>query len=248
MQLRRAHVWALMLISLIASAAQMARAQTAPAAEALFYGAEWRFVRAGEVGLNWTGRAQSDMTLKTVGLVSSLIKVNNVYKALFDEGYCIASSTLDAHEGRRRRETTVTYDRAQKKAQYLERDVTKNAVVLSKEMDVPACVHDVTGGLQRLRELMPERGKTIELPIADGKKVVAARVDSLGPEKVKTPLGEFQAMKYEAFLFNGVLFRRKGRLFIWLTNDDRRLPVQIRVQLPFYIGTVTLQLEKVESR
>lgn len=246
MQLRRAHVWALIVASLIASASQMARAQSAPATEYLFYGAEWRFVRAGEVGLKWTGKTQIDMTLKTVGLVSSIIKVDNEYRALFGEGFCAKTTTLDAQEGKRRRETKVTYDSERKKAIYLERDVVKNAVVLNKEMDIPPCVHDVTGGLQRLRELMPERGKTIELPISDGKKVVAARVDSLGPEKVKTPLGEFQAMKYEAFLFNGVLFRRKGRLFIWITNDERRLPVQIRVQLPFYIGTVTLQLEKME--
>jgi hypothetical protein len=62
---------------------------------------------------------------------------------------------------------------------------------------------------------------------------------------VKTPAGQFDTIKYEAFLFNGQLYRRKGRLFVWLTDDDRRLPVQVRVQLPFYIGTVTLQLEKM---
>jgi hypothetical protein len=43
-----------------------------------------------------------------------------------------------------------------------------------------------------------------------------------------------------------VLYRRKGRLFVWISEDERRLPVQIRIQMPFYIGTVTLQLEKVE--
>jgi hypothetical protein len=40
-----------------------------------------------------------------------------------------------------------------------------------------------------------------------------------------------------------VLYRRRGRLFIWLTDDDRKLPVQVKVRLPFYIGTVTLQLQ-----
>ena len=44
-----------------------------------------------------------------------------------------------------------------------------------------------------------------------------------------------------------MLYRRSGRLFVWLTDDERRLPVQIRVQLRFYIGTVTLQLEKEET-
>jgi hypothetical protein len=63
---------------------------------------------------------------------------------------------------------------------------------------------------------------------------------------VNTPAGKFKATRYEAFLFNGVLYGRKGRLFVWISDDEKRLPVQIRVQLPFYIGTVTVQLEKVE--
>ncbi len=30
-------------------------------------------------------------------------------------------------------------------------------------------------------------------------------------------------------------------------TDDRRLPVQIRVRMQFYIGSITLQLDKVEA-
>jgi len=35
-------------------------------------------------------------------------------------------------------------------------------------------------------------------------------------------------------------------VFIWLTDDSRRLPVQIRLRMVFPIGTVTLQLQKEE--
>jgi hypothetical protein len=44
-----------------------------------------------------------------------------------------------------------------------------------------------------------------------------------------------------------VLYRRYGHLHIWLTDDARKLPVQIRVRLQFTIGTITLQLEKEEK-
>jgi hypothetical protein len=47
-------------------------------------------------------------------------------------------------------------------------------------------------------------------------------------------------------MFNGVLANRKARLFVWVTDDSRRLPVQLRVRLQFLIGTITLQLEKEE--
>ncbi len=35
-------------------------------------------------------------------------------------------------------------------------------------------------------------------------------------------------------------------MFVWLTDDDRRLPVQIRVRMQFLIGTIELKLEKQE--
>jgi hypothetical protein len=44
-----------------------------------------------------------------------------------------------------------------------------------------------------------------------------------------------------------VIYRRSGRTYIWLTNDRRRLPVQIQVHLQLAIGTITLQLEKEET-
>lgn len=212
--------------------------------ERLLYGADWRFARAGEVELHWAGPRQSDMTLKTLGLVGKLYKVDDVYRATFDPGWCALTLNLDAQEGRRHRVTQVTYDRGGRKVSYIERDVHKNEVVRRNEMDTPECVHEVTGALQRLRELLPAPGTRLQLPVSDGKKMVSARVESLAREKVKVPLGEFSTIKYEAFLFNDVLYRRKGRLFVWLTDDDRRLPVQIRIQLPFYIGTVTLRLER----
>ena len=65
-------------------------------------------------------------------------------------------------------------------------------------------------------------------------------------EEVKTPDGVFKSIRYELYLFNNVLYRRPAHLYLWLTDDARRLPVQIRVRLQFTIGTITLQLEKLE--
>jgi len=64
---------------------------------------------------------------------------------------------------------------------------------------------------------------------------------------VKTPAGTYKTVRYEAYLFNDVIYRRSGRLYIWLTDDRRRLPVQVQVRLHLAIGTITLQLEKEEK-
>lgn len=219
-------------------------AQSGP--ESFSYGAEWRFLRSGQVTLDFTS-GRTILNLKTVGLVSTLISVEDRYTAEYGEGFCAKSLLLDAREGRKHRETRVAYDGEHRRASMTERDLKNGKVLAQKDMEIPVCVHEVTGALMRLRSVKPEPGATLEWPVSDGKKLISARVDALVREKVKTPAGQFDTIKYEAFLFNGQLYRRKGRLFVWLTDDERRLPVQFRIQLPFYIGTVTLQLEKFQE-
>lgn len=243
MPLRRAPWWALLVCS---AAVAQAPAWEPPAAQRLRYEAEWRLVHAGDVEVETSGARSLKMQLRTAGVVRAFVQVDNQFQATYRPGWCAEATELTAHEGKRHRETKVRFDAEERKAHSVERDLEKETVVRQNQIDIPACVHDVTAGLQRLRELLPQPGEAIELPVSDGKKAVMARVEAQRRERIRTPVGEFQAIRYEALLMSGVLYRRKGRLYVWLSEDERRLPVQIRVQMPFYIGTVTLRLEKVE--
>lgn len=218
-----------------------------PASESLSYTAEWRLIHAGNARLKWSaagGGWKSGLELESVGLVSRLYKVNNEYSSLLNSALCAGSSVMKTNEGSKRRETTVKYDAERLKAVYLERDLVKNTVADSHEIDIRACEHDVVGALYRLRAMNVPPGEGVQLPISDGKKTITARVDAQERETVKIEGRKYETIRYEAHLFNGVLYRRRGRLFVWITDDERRLPVQIRVRLPFYIGTVTLQLNQ----
>lgn len=251
---------AALLVSLGLASAQSFRGDPAvrPAAvpsggEVFHYRVEWRLIHAGDAKLSWTpsqaGDAsgwEAELALQSVGLVSRLYKVDDRYNAALDDQFCARHSLLKAQEGSRRRETRVTFDSQRRKASYLEQDLVKQRVADSHEIDIPACVHDVIGGLYRLRTLRPEPGQSVEIPLSDGKKSIQARVEAQQRETVRTAAGSFQTVRYEAFLFNNVFYRRSGRLFVWLSDNERRLPVQVRIRLPFYIGTVTLELEKME--
>jgi hypothetical protein len=120
-------------------------------------------------------------------------------------------------------------------------------MVASSQADIPPCVHDVFGALYSLRNLHLDPGQTTQIPVSDGKKSVSAKVEAQARESVKTPSGTYKTIRYEAYLFNNVLYRRPAHLFIWLSDDARKLPVQIRVKMQFTIGTITLQLEKEET-
>ncbi|HWB85141.1 MAG TPA: DUF3108 domain-containing protein [Bryobacteraceae bacterium] len=219
-----------------------------PEKETLDYSIEWRLITAGKATLQFTGGhdPQVNLHVESIGLVSKLFKVLDAYSASLNQSLCTQSILLTSHEGRRSRETKVTYNSETHKADYLERDTAKDSVVLSKEIEIPACVHDVVGGLYYLRTLNIEPGHSIEIPVSDGKKSVMAKVDALQREEVKTDAGTFKTVRYEIGLFNDVLYRRSAHLYVWLTDDHRKLPVQIRVRMQFTIGTITLQLDKYE--
>ena len=202
---------------------------------------------AGKAFLKWNPAqakaGQANVHLESEGLVNKLFPVKDDYSSNLDERGCAVSTLMRAEEGARKRETTVSYDRIKKKADYQERDLILNKTV-AKEIDIPGCTFDIVGALVELRRLKLEPGTSFTVPMSDGKKFVNARIEVQARETVTTPAGVFKTIRCEAFLFDGVLYARKARLHVWYTDDAARLPVQFRVALRFYIGTVNLQLLK----
>ena len=215
---------------------------TAPAQTLHFIG-EWRLLDAGRVRAH-LGATGARMELETSGLADSLYPVRDSYRVNYDRSLCASDSVEDSQQGKKHREIKVTYRGG--KASRLERDLlNKGETAASGEVATPACVHDILGALEKLRRTAPADG-SFTLPISDGRRSAGVEIRVQEKETIRTRAGVFSAIRYEAMLFNGVIFRRKARLFVWLSDDARRLPVQIRVQLPFYLGTVTLQLEREE--
>jgi len=207
---------------------------------------EWRLVRAGTVTLEFS-KAQATMHLQSSGIVSSLFKVDDLYTASYGEPYCVDSTAMDSMEGKRHHETRVTYDRMRNRAWFVERDLLKNAVIREASADIPNCVSDVVGALLKFRGMNLALGQTAELPVSDGRRFAMVAIKAIEREEVKTPLGTYQATRYDAGLMNGVIYPRKGRVDFWLADDGRKLAVQIRLRLSFPVGSVTLQLEKEEQ-
>lgn len=242
--------WLWLLLVCVPSA--LPQSYSLPSQELLSYDIEWRLVTAGKAQLEWSSDAAQPhggglkLHVESVGLVSKLFRVDDEYTAQLKGTLCAESAQLNTHEGTRRRETSITFDSQRRKASYLERDLVKSAVVTSKEIDIPECVYDVIGGVYLLRTLNLDPGKSTEVPVSDGKKSVMVKVEAQQREDVKTPDGVYKTVRYEIYLFDNVLFRRSAHLNVWLSDDRRRLPVQIRVRMPFTIGTITLRLEKHE--
>jgi hypothetical protein len=221
---------------------------SAQASESFSFQVEWRLINAGRTELSWNrGPAGYSGLLKlySAGLVSRLYRVNDIYEARGSADLCAQSSRLQAEEGNRKRDTTVRW--SGKQSFYKELDLLKKETILEREMEVPACVHDILAALAKLRSLQSlQPGQSTSIPISDGKKSVLARIEAQEREKVATKVGTFSAIRYEAFLFNDILFKRNARLLIWISDDARRLPLQVQVRMRIHIGTVNFTLDKVD--
>jgi hypothetical protein len=216
-----------------------------PSGMRLTYDVEWRLIHGGlaiiEERANWV-----QLKLESAGLVSSLFKVNDSYTANYDDPFCVTSSLLDSNEGKRHHETQVLYDRVQGHAFFVEKDVPSNAVIRSTGVDVPACVQDALGAMLKLRSAAVDPGHSLQLFVSDGRRSGSVKVEGMEREEIHTPAGSFKTVRYEANLMNGVVYTRKGRVFVWVSDNEDRRVVQVQVRMNFPVGTVTLQLIKQE--
>ena len=221
-----------------------------PFPEKLSYRIEWRLVTAGFATVEMSHAAaaawQTSLNLESAGLVTRLYKILDKYKATTNDKFCGSYSVLDAQEGKRHTLTHLTFDNTRHKVNYEERDLLKNTS-LKKELDIAPCTHEITGALQALREMELQPGNWATLPVTNGKNMAYVKIQGQAKETLNITGKRCQAIRYEVFLFDNVLYKRKGRLLMWISDDSDRIPVQLRLQMGFPIGTVTVQLEKEQK-
>ena len=225
---------------------QTSAPEAPPKPEKLLYRIEWRMVTAGEAALDFTRVQQNwqiNLKLESAGLVSRLFRVEDQYKVTANDRYCAINSNFEAQEGKRHAVTVQQFDNARHKLVVDERDLEKKTSQ-HNEVDIAPCTYEIIGALTALRQLHLEAGKSVVMPIANGKKMANARIEAQAKEALVVDGKNYSTMRYEAFIFDGVLFRKKGRAFVWLSDDNERMPVQMRFQMGFPIGNITLELEK----
>jgi hypothetical protein len=69
------------------------------------------------------------------------------------------------------------------------------------------------------------------IDVHDSGKNWAVEVQTLGKEKVKTRAGEFATIKVRTYPKHEGVFMNKGVVFIWLTDDSRKVPVLMKSTL-----------------
>lgn len=103
--------------------------------------------------------------------------------------------------------------------------------------------HDVLSAFYFIRSQPLKVGSSMELAAVSGKKAYNLKVLCHRRETVTVPAGTFQTLVVEPILKGDGIFKAKGTLLIWMTDDERHLPVRMQSKIP--MGSIKVELVKL---
>lgn len=181
------------------------------------------------------------VTTHSAGLVDTFYRVNDRLESVFDPGIMqsLKFSLTEMH-GKRKRNRELVFDHTNKTViSTLNQDPPET-------LKIPDHVQDALSSLYYLRTLDDFIvGKPITIQVHDSGKNWSVEVQTLGREKVTTPAGEFATIKVRTFPKYEGVFMNKGEIFIWLTDDSRKIPVLMKSTIA--IGSIVSTLIKMEQ-
>jgi len=219
-----------------------------PAKQTLTYEVDWRVFTAATAvihleadGPNQRLTASAD----TLGAINLLFHVSDKFQGTFDrEKGCTLELDKQAVEGRRQVTSTLKMDYTQGKSTLEEKNLTTGQTK-KLEAGIPSCVTDLLTGVFYASSQPMTVGQNFDIPVADPLKTVVVTMKVEGKEEVKTPAGTFKTIRVEPTADAGVV-KNRGQIWIWYTDDDRHLPVQMRARS--FWGTITFRLASVEAK
>jgi hypothetical protein len=222
--------------------------------ERLVYSVEWDppwylfflpTMEAGEAELRLEGEADyngkkairisfkarsSGMLVKLAGM-----KVDDEFVFLTEpETFCTLSVSKKIREGKRKRQIDVDYLGETHQLHIREFDESVSPSILRKDEvkdGIPACIQDPFSALYFLR-MSSLRAEYIHnsLIVNDDKiKEVRSRIER--QESIEIPAGKFRSWRINTVALMGGLFKEGGQFRIWLSADDRKMPLQFEVKV-----------------
>lgn len=117
------------------------------------------------------------------------------------------------------------------------------AIVNNDTLKITGAVRDPYSLLYYFRTIPLEIGQILDFTTLDNKKLTDFQVIIDSKETVKTPAGTFRCIIIKPFRKGKTLLKNDGDMKVWFSDDELRLPVQIKIKLKF--GSMLLQLRSI---
>jgi hypothetical protein len=182
---------------------------------------------SGQPAFNLVARAESN------AFFSRFYKVRNRIESLWDrEGHFSWRYSEDRREGKYKVQTAVRFDPDRHEAVYPD----------GEAFPVPPTVQDALSSFYYTRMQALPLGGSVVFDYHASRRSQPLEVRVLGRERVETPAGKFNCVVVEPILKAGGIFKSKGRLVIWLTDDERRMPVLMKSKV--MVGSISVVLQE----
>jgi len=218
--------------------------------EELVYDVSWGIVAVGRATLgvrevvrfNGTPSYHVVSEAKSNGFCDTFYKVRDINESWID------ARSLTSHgyskklrEGRFFRDEWVIYDKPA--GRFLSKKTDRSGAFTWSAGTIPVVVQDILSSVYYVRSQDLAPGGEVVVDV-NTKRTWPLVVRVLRRETVKTPAGTFPCLVVEPALRDEGIFIQKGRkLQLWLTDDERKVPVLMRVEV--FFGHVTARLAKM---
>jgi hypothetical protein len=219
-----------------------------PQKQTLTYEVDWRVFPAGQAVLHFEAagdREQVTANADTSGAINLLFHVSDRFQSSFDRNKgCTYDFNKQTVEGRRQVNSTLHLDYGQGRSILDEKNLVTGQ---SKHVEsaVPGCLTDLLTGVFYASSQNIELGHTFVIPVVDAMHNIPVTMKVEGREDIKTSLGTFHTLRVQPTAAAGVV-KNRGNIWIWYTDDERHLPVQMRARL--FWGTITFRLTGNENK
>ncbi len=211
--------------------------------EKLVFDLTWTGIKAGTATqeiVNDNGVIKISSIARSADWISVFYPVDDRIESVLDGKHASGLGfpklfRMKINEGRHRRDKEVIFDRDRRVALYIDHisGEKKDFEIHDDTLDTLSCFYFV-------RSLPLEVGKSVFINIFDSKKLWTTEVQVLRKERIKTVLGSFDTVVIKPLLRSEGIFEKKGDMYIWLTDDNRRIPVKMKTKVR--VGSITATL------
>jgi len=215
--------------------------------ETLDYEISWAFIKAGnarmlvketknENELEIISRAWHSSSFKML-TVDDTVSTTTTADSLLPKVF-----TQKIHEGGYKRKAQIVYDFKAKKTTV--KDTAFNKEIFKHGIDTSITLNGgercILSAFYLTRTFNLKPGDTAYFDAISGVKKYKLKVICHRKETINTALGKKNCIVIEPVIQGDGLFKAKGKLTIWLTDDDERLPVLMKSEIA--IGSIKASL------
>jgi hypothetical protein len=212
--------------------------------EKLTFSVQYGLISAGSAVMSVAPQVRTRESRPTWEITTTA-RSSSVFSAVFEVNDRIVSymDTLHLHsvrfqkhlrEGNYRKDLRIVFDQ----------DKHTATIDGQRTCEVEPHVQDILSSLYYVRTLDLEVGRSVYVPNHDNGKNYPLEILVHERERITVDAGTFDTLVLEPVILGESLFQQKGRMKVWVTDDDIKMPVLMKTKI--IVGSIAAVLTEFE--